>query len=107
MISRYFAYLFLFKSIFTEFNPTAIFSNTVKRIFYLYNHIILLLVKTNKEWYNMNIDKKNEEIGGSEMNTAKVKTTTPTNKRVSKEKRDELYKKLTEKNKEIYRKLAK
>lgn len=55
----------------------------------------------------MSIDKHNEEKGGSKMNTAKIKTTTPINKRVSKEKRDEIYKKLTEKNKEIYKKLAK
>lgn len=54
----------------------------------------------------MSIDKQNEE-GGSEMNTEKINTTTPTTKRVSKEKRDELYKKLTKKNKDIYEKLAK
>lgn len=54
----------------------------------------------------MIIDKQNEE-GGSEMNTAKIKTTTPTTTRVSKEKRNEIYKKLTKKNKDIYEKLAK
>ena len=61
----------------------------------------------------MNIDQQNEEKGGSKMNTVKVETTTPINKRVSKEKRDELYifyfkvEFLTKKNKDIYKKLAK
>lgn len=55
----------------------------------------------------MNIDQQNEEKGGSKMHTVKVETTTPINKRVSKEKRDELYEKLTKKNKDIYKKLAK
>lgn len=35
----------------------------------------------------MNIDQQNEEKGGSKMNTVKVETTTPINKRVSKEKK--------------------
>lgn len=55
----------------------------------------------------MNKKVSKNEKGGSKMNTAKNINTTPEVKRVSKEKRDKIYKKLTKKNKDIYERLAK
>lgn len=55
----------------------------------------------------MNKDEINKERGCSKMNTGKIIDTTPKVKRISKEKRDKVYKKLTRKNKDIYERLAK